>query len=126
MLDGLTGVPLTPQEQSVRPSRRPKRKLVQGQDFTTSVYNPLLGTASESEGGDGEFWEGGEADVVGNGANGDNDLALIGGRRRDLPGDGGEGDGRTVDFGHEEPLENDFVKACVRAAGQETVQLSHK
>lgn len=123
VLSGLTGVPLTPQEQSVRPSRRSKRELVQGQDFTASAYNPLLCTTGEFEGGDGEFWDGGEADVVGNGANGDNDLTLAGGRGRDLLGDGGEGDGGTVDFGHEEPLKNDLVKVCVCAAGQETVQL---
>jgi len=121
MLISLTGVPLTPQEQSVRPSRRPKRELVQGQYFTTSVYNPLLCPAGESEGGDGEFGEAGEAYVVGNGADSDNDLTLIGGTRRDLFGNGGEGNGRTIDFGHEESLENDFVKACVCAARQETV-----
>lgn len=123
MLDGLTGVPLTPQEQSVRSSGRPKRELIQGQDFTTSVHNPLLCTASESEGGDSEFGEGGQADVVGDGADGDDNLALDGGTCRDLFSDGGKGDRRTVDFGHEEPLENDFVKACVCATGQEAVQL---
>ena len=121
MLDSLTGVPLTPQEQSVRPSRCTKCELIQGQDFTTSVQDPLLCPAGESEGGDGELWEGGEADVVGNGANGDNNLTLVGGTCRDLFGNAGEGDGRTIDFGHEESLENDCVKVCVRAAGQKTV-----
>lgn len=125
VLDGLAGVPLTPQEQSVRSSRCPKRELVQGQDFTTSIQNPLLCTASESEGGNGELGEGSQADVVCDRADGYDDLALIGGTCRDLFGDGGKGDRRTVDFGHEEPLENDFVKACVRATGQETVQLQH-
>jgi hypothetical protein len=80
VFDGLTGVPLAPQEQSVRPSGRPKRELVQGQNFTTSVHNPLLCTASEFEGGDGEFRKSSEADVVGDSANGDDDLALVGGR----------------------------------------------
>jgi len=123
VLDGLTSVPLTPQQHSVRPSRRPKRELVQGQNFTTSVYNSLLCTASEPERGDGEFGEDGEADVVGDGADCDNDLILAGGTCGELLGDGGEGDGRTVDFGHEEPLEDDFVEVCVCAAGQETIQL---
>ena len=123
MFDSLTGVPLTPQEQSVRPSRCPKRKLVQSQDLTASVHDPLFCPAGESEGGDGELGEMGEADVVGDGADGDNDLTLVRGRRRDLSGNGGEGDRRSIDFGHEESLQNDLVKVCVRAAGQETVQL---
>ena len=104
MLDGLTGVPLTPQEQGVRPSRCPKRELVQSQDFTTSVHDPLFCPAGESEGGDGELGDISEADVVSDGADADNDLTLVGGRRRDLSCDCGEGDGRTIDLGHEESL----------------------
>lgn len=126
MLDGLTGVPLTPQKQGVRPSRCPKRELVQSQDFTTSVHDPLFCPAGKSEGGDGDLGEMSEADVVGDSADGDNNLTLVGGTRRDLSGNGGEGDGRTIDFGHEESLQNDFVKVCVRAAGQETVQLQDR
>ncbi len=123
MFDSLTGVPLAPQEQSVRPSRCPKRELVQSQDLTTSVHDPLFCPTGESEGSDGELGEISEADVIGDGADGDNDLTLVGGRRRDLFGNGGEGYRRPIDFGHEESLQNDLVKVCVRAAGQETVQL---
>ena len=57
VLDGLTGIPFTPQQDGVGTSRCPQGKLVQSQNFSTSIKNALLRSSREAESSDSEFWD---------------------------------------------------------------------
>ena len=74
MLDSLTRVPLPPQQDGVGTSGCAHSELVEGKDLTTSLEDALLGGRREPEGGDGEFWQFGETDIIGNGADNDDRL----------------------------------------------------
>ena len=74
VLDRLTGVPLTPQEDSVGTGGRAKRKLVKGDSLTTGFEDALLGRLREAEGGNGELGNIQDADIIGDSANLDNDF----------------------------------------------------
>lgn len=62
-------------------------------------------------------------DVIGDGADLDDDLALVVGCGGDFFCDTGEGNGRAVGLGLEETLEDDLVEGRVCSAGKETVEL---
>lgn len=50
VLDGLAGVPLSPQEDGVGTGRRAECELVQGQCFAAGFENAVLGCAGETQG----------------------------------------------------------------------------
>lgn len=96
VLDGLAGVLGSTEEQSVGTSGETGGNLVDGESLTTSLLDAGAGRGGEAQGSDGELGELEEAVVVGDGADNDNGLALVGlrvglvgGGRDDL----GEGDG---------------------------------
>lgn len=55
VLDGLPGVPLSPQEDRIRPGRCPQGKLIEGQDLTTGFEDTLLSGLGETESSNAEF-----------------------------------------------------------------------
>jgi len=96
--------------------------LVKSEDFTTSVKNPLFGGLGETQSCDGEFRNLGQTNVIGDGANLDNDF-----RRKirgvgSLAGNTGEGNRWAVDFREEKTVEDDLVKFGIRPASQEAVE----
>ena len=98
VLDGLTGVPLTTEQDGVRTSGSAKRELVKGQDLATSLQDTLLGGLGEAEGGDSELGHLQKANIIGHSADGDDDLGVTVGCVRSLLHNPGEGNGRTVDL----------------------------
>lgn len=76
VLDGLAAVPLPPQQDGVRTSRRTESELIESQNFTTSLEDSLFGRGGETEGGNGEFGHLQETNIIGDGSNNNNDLGV--------------------------------------------------
>ena len=106
VLDGLTSVPLAAEQDGVRTSGGAKRKLVEGQDLTAGLQDALLGGLGETEGSDGELGHLQKADIIGHSADSDDDLGVTVGRIRSLLDNPGEGNGRAVDLGEEQAVED--------------------
>ena len=96
VLDGLARVALATEEDGVRTSRSTHRELVKGQGLATSLEDALLGRGSEAQGGNRQFGDLEKTDIIGNGADGDDDLRVTVGCIRSLLDNAGEGDGRAV------------------------------
>lgn len=109
VLDGLARVPLAPQENGVGTGWRTQRQLVEGKGLTASLDDAGLGGNGETESGDGEFWEHGQANIVGHNANNDNGLVGKVGEVFRLLGDFGERDGGLVNFGEEKAVEDGLI-----------------
>lgn len=114
VLDGLTSILGATEEKGVGPGGRAERKLVQGQHLTAGLLDPGSGGGSEAEGRDRELGDGQDAVVIGNGADDDDSLALVG--FGGVLDDAGERDGRAVDPGHEQAAQHDFVEVGISAA----------
>ena len=64
MLDGFACVPLSPEEDGVGTGRGAQCELVESEGLAAGVEDALLCGPREAEGGDGEFGDLEEADVV--------------------------------------------------------------
>lgn len=106
MLDGLARVALAAEQNGVRTGRRTQGKLVKGEGLTARCEDASSGCRSEAESGNAELGQLGEAHVVGDGADDDDDLRVAVRRVGGLLDYFGEGDGRAVDFGEEETVKN--------------------
>jgi hypothetical protein len=120
VLDGLTGVLGTTEEDSVGTSRSTESKLIKGEDFTTSLDDAILGSLGETKSSNGELGDLQQARVVSDGTNNDNGLTLCG---LGVANNAGDRDGRSVNAGHKETLKNDLVEVGVGTASKEAVQL---
>jgi hypothetical protein len=129
VLDGLTGVLGSTEEDGVGTSGETGGNLVDGENLTASLLDASAGRGGEAHGSDGELGELEEAVVVSDGADNDDGLALVvlrvglvGGGSDDL----GEGDGRAVDLGHHKTAEDNLVEGSVGTAGKELVQTNQQ
>lgn len=127
VLDGLTGGALAAEEDGVGAGGRTGGELLEREGLAAGGGDAGTGGGGEAQGGDGEGLaggEGGQTDVVGDGADEDEDLV---GRLSAAAGllldEAGERERGPVDLGLEEAAEDDAVEACVRAAGEEAVEL---
>jgi hypothetical protein len=114
VLDCLTGVLWSSEEQGVASSRSAESQLIQSQSLSSSSDDASTSSSSESESGNAELGDGQEAVVIGDGANDYNSALVIltgfvGNNSRD-------GDRGSVDAGHEESAENDLVERRVGSA----------
>jgi hypothetical protein len=78
MLDGLTSVLGTTEKKGVGTGGEAGSNLVDGEDLTAGLLDAGTGGGSEAESRNGELGEVEETVVVGDGANDDNGLALVG------------------------------------------------
>lgn len=106
VLDGLAGVPLAAEQDGVRTGGRTQGELVEGEDLAAGLEDALPGRGGEAEGGDRELRDDAQTDIVGDGADDDDDLGLAVRGASGLCGDAGQGDGRAVDLGEEETMED--------------------
>lgn len=110
VLDGLTGVLGSTEDQGVGTSRGTEGQLVEGDGLTTGSKDASTGGSGEAEGSDGELGEGEHAVVVGDGAdNNDGALLVLGG----VADNAGERNRGTVDLGHKQAAEDDLVEVGV-------------
>lgn len=115
MLDGLPSILAPPQQQTPGPLGASHRQLINRQTLPPGLQNPSAGSGGEAQRGHGELGHGEQARVVGDGADDDEGargVGCVGG----VAGEFGEGEGRAVDPGHVETVQEDPVEVAVRAA----------
>ena len=111
VLEGLTGVLGTTEDEGVGTSGSAEGELVEGDGLTAGSEDAGTGGGGEAEGSDGELGELEQAVVVGDGAD-NNDGALL----ALLVGVGDNArqrHGRAVDLRHEQAAKNDLVERGV-------------
>ena len=114
VLDGLPGVPLAPEQDSVGASGRTDGELVQGDGLTTSLEDALLGGLGEAESGNGQLGDLDQTNIVGNSSNDNDSLGVAVGGVRSLLEYAGEGNGRAVDLGEEKAVEDGLLQSRVK------------
>ena len=114
MLDCLTGVLGTSEEQGVASSGSTESQLVQSQDLSSGSKNTGTSSGGESEGSNAELGDGQEAVVVCDGSNDHNSALVI--IAVSVRNNSGDGDGGSVDAGHEESAEDDLVEGGLGSA----------
>ena len=119
VLDSLTGVLGSSQQNNIASSWVLHGELVEGHALTASLLDPGTGSGCESQRGNVEFGDGQEAVVICDGSNDGDRLVLVGllcALGADFADDAGDGHGRAVDAGHEKTLEHDLVEVGVGSA----------
>jgi hypothetical protein len=112
VLDSLTGVLGTTEDQGVAASGSTESKLIEGDSLTAGSKDASTGGGSEAERSDGELGADQHAVVVGDGADNDDGALVILG---DVGCNAGEGDGRAVGLRHKQAAEDDLVEVGVGA-----------
>lgn len=98
VLDGLSVVPLSSEEDGVGSSGGSEGELVEGEGLTTGSDDPLSGRGGEFQSGDGDFGELWESLVVEDRSDNNNDLRVVRVRVLGLFDNSGEGDRGSVDL----------------------------
>lgn len=125
VLNGLTGVLLSTEEDTVGTSGAALGELVKSQALTTSLDNTGTGSLGETEGSNLHLGNLNETLIISDGTDDDGDAVLLGGDGQVL-GHGAQGHGGTVDLAHTQALEDDLVEAGSGTAGQEAVELDQE
>lgn len=111
VLNSLTGVLGSTEEQSVGTSGSTESKLVQSQSLTTSLLDSGASGGSETESSNRQLGNGKETVVVSDGSDHNNSLALV--RLGNVGNQTRKRDRGTVDPGHEKAAEHDLVEVGV-------------
>ena len=106
VLDGLAGVLLATEQDSVRASGRTERKLVEGEDLTAGLQDALLSRSGEAKSRDRKFGDLQQTNVIRNGTDSHDDLGVAICGIRSLLENAGKRDGRAVDLGEEQTVED--------------------
>jgi len=113
VLEGLTGVLGATEKEGVGTSGGLEGELVEGEGLAAGSDDSGTGGGGEAEGRDVDLGNLGETVVVGHGTDNDDGALLI---ILDVGGDAGDGNGGSVDAGHEESAENNLVEVGVGSA----------
>lgn len=113
MLEGLSGVLWSSEENGVASSWGSESQLIQGQSLTTGCENAGTGGSSEAESSNADLWDGKETVVIGDGTNDDNGSLLL---AVGLGCDSGDRNGRSVDAGHKKSAEDNLVEGGFSSA----------
>lgn len=111
MFDGFSSVFGTTEQEGVGSSGGTKSELVQGENFTTGLFDASTGGSSETEGGNREFGDGQHAVVVGDSSDNDDGLSLL--FLIHVGNDARQADGRSVRAGHEKASEDNLVEVGI-------------
>ena len=120
VLDGLTGVLGSSEEQGVASGRGSESQLVQGQDLSSSSLDAGPSSSSEAEGRNTELGNGQEAVVISDSPDDHNGLVVgllgcVGDNARN-------GDRWSVDTGHKKAAEDDLVEGRLGPAWRKVYQ----
>lgn len=124
MLDRLSGVLWSSQQNNVATSWGSQGQLIEGKTLATGLLNSSAGGRCESEGGDRELGDDLKSVIVCDGANNCDGLALVsllGGLSADFAVDSGDGHGWSVYSRHEQSLEDDLVEVGIGSSSKESV-----
>lgn len=108
VLDSLSGVLGTSEEEGVASGRGTESQLIESQNLPTSSNNTRTGGSSEAEGCNAELWNCQETVVIGDSAN--NDDGLVVRLLRGVRDDSGDRNWRSVDAGHKKAAEHNLVE----------------
>jgi hypothetical protein len=114
VLNGLTGVLWTSEEQGVAACWGAEGELIEGENLTTGGQDAGTGGGGEAEGSDAQLWDSQKTVVIGDGT--DNDNSLVVGLLRDVRDNSGKGDWWSVDLGHEQTTQNNLVEGRISPA----------
>ena len=114
MLECLSGVLWSSEEQGVASGGSAESQLIQSQGLTSSSNDAGTSSSSESESGNAELGDGQETVVIGDGT--DDTTVRLSVLARLVSNNARDGDGWSVDAGHEEAAENDLVEGRVGSA----------
>lgn len=108
MLDSLSRVLGTSEEEGVASSRSSKGQLIEGQDLSTSSDDARTGGSSNAEGRNAKLGDSQETVVISDGADNHDGLVvrLLGG----VGDDSGDRNRGSVDAGHKQAAEDDLVE----------------
>lgn len=129
VLDGLTGVLGTPEEDHTGASRGTQGQLVKGEALAAGLLDPGTSSGGEAQSADAQLGDLIEAVVVGHGAHDGADLALVCLARVLVGSDGhnlAQADRGLVDLAGHQTAEDRLVEAGVGSAGEELVQLDEE
>jgi hypothetical protein len=119
VLDGLTAVLGTTEQQGVATSGGTQSELIEGKSLTTGSENAGTGGGGESQSSDAQLGDREETVVVGDGTdNNDGLTGLASLTSLGLAYNARQGDGRSVGTGHKKAAENDLVEGRVGSACQ--------
>jgi hypothetical protein len=118
VLNRLTRVLGTTDEDSVGTSRSTEGQLIQSKDFTTSLQDTSLGSLGKVKSSNRELGEVQKTRIIGNGTNNNNSLTFL-----VVLDNTRDGDGRTVDTRHKETLQDNLVEVGVSTTSEETIKL---
>ena len=114
VLDSLTGVLWSTEEEGVASGWGAESELIQGEDLTTGSQDAGTGSGGEAERSNAELWNSQETVVVGDGTDDNNGLVV--GLLRDVGNDSGERHWWSVDARHKQATEDDLVERGLGAA----------
>lgn len=114
VLNSLSGVLRSTEEEGVCTSRSPQSKLIQSQRLPSSLFDPSSRGSRETKSSDRQLGYLQKAVIIGDSSNDNNGLALV--RLRDVRSDTREGNGRSVDSRQKESAEDDLIEVRLRAA----------
>ena len=120
MLNSLTRVLRTTEENGVGAGRGSQGKLIESDDLTTSLDNACTCSFSDTESADSELGDLEETDIVSDGTDNNGGFAFLALHEIYELGEGERGAGN---FGHKQSLEDNLVEFAVSAANQEAVEL---
>lgn len=125
VLNGLTGVLLSAEEDTVGASGAALGELVKSQALTTSLDNAGTGSLGETKSSDLHLGDLNETLIISDGTDKDGDAVLLGGDTKVL-GHGAQAHGAAVDLAHTQTLQDDLVEAGSGTTGQEAVELDQE
>ena len=111
------------EEDGVGPLGGAEGELVEGEALAAAGEDAGAGGGGESKGADRHLGALHEADVIGDLADDDGDLAVLASH---VLREAGKGDGGGVHLGHVKALEDGGTELAVRSAGEEGVELDEK
>lgn len=100
--------------------------MIECQHFSASLGDSLASAFGDAECANSQFGDLEKTQVIGDGANNDDDVAFLGLAGLDQATDALKRDDWSVDARHKQTLQDDFVELLVSTAVQEAVQLKVK
>jgi hypothetical protein len=113
VLNSLTRIPLSSQQDRVSACRCPHGELIEGQSFAPSVEDPLLCGPCETKGGDGKLRHVQQTNVIRHGPNLYDDTRREIWRLCGLGHDPRQGNRGSVGLGKEKAMEDDLCSCLV-------------
>jgi len=129
VLDSLSGVLWSSQQNNIATSWGSQGQLIESQAFTTGLLNPGSSCGCESECGDRELGDDLKSVVVCDGTDDCDGLALVGllgGLSADFAVDAGDGHGWSIYSRHKQSLEDDLVEVGIGSSSKESVELDEQ